>query len=91
MKYTANLSRKWRKPVPEIIQLPKLGKYDESISILKGQLETHNQKINLHCQNIDKLKLEIKREERSVLQYEARIKFLAQTIDDLTELKAKGE
>jgi len=77
--------------MPEIIQLPKLGKYDESISILKGQVETHNQKINLHLQSIDKLKLEIKREEQSVLQYEARIKFLTYTIDNLIELKAKGE
>lgn len=74
----------------QITQIPKLGPYDESISILKGQVETHNQKINLHQTNIDKIKLELTREEHAILQYEARIKFLNIVVEELIALKAKG-
>ena len=74
----------------QITQIPKLGPYDESISILKGQVETHNQKINLHQTNIDKIKLELAREEHAILQYEARIKLLNIVVEELIALKAKG-
>jgi len=74
----------------QITQIPKLGLYDESISILKGQVETHNQKINLHQTNIDKIKLELAREEHAILQYEARIKLLNIVVEELIALKAKG-
>ena len=74
----------------QITQIPKPGLYDESISILKGQVETHNQKINLHQTNIDKIKLELAREEHAILQYEARIKLLNIVVEELIALKAKG-
>ena len=74
----------------QITQIPKLGLYDESISILKGQVETHNQKINLHQTNIDKIKLELAREEHAILQYEARIELLNIVVEELIALKAKG-
>ena len=74
----------------QITQIPKLGLYDESISILKGQVETDNQKINLHQTNIDKIKLELAREEHAILQYEARIKLLNIVVEELIALKAKG-
>ena len=74
----------------QITQIPKLGPYDESISILKGQVETHNQKINLHQTNIDKIKLELAREELAILQYEARIELLNIVVEELIALKAKG-
>ena len=74
----------------QVMQIPKLGLYDESISILKGQVETHNQKITLHQTNIDKIKLELSREEHAILQYEAGIKFLNVVIEELITLKAKG-
>jgi len=74
----------------QITQIPKLGPYDESISILKGQVETHNQKINLHQTNIDKIKLELAREEHAILQYEARIELLNIVVEELIALKAKG-
>ena len=74
----------------QITQIPKLGLYDESISILKGQVETHNQKINLHQTNIDKIELELAREEHAILQYEARIKLLNIVVEELIALKAKG-
>ena len=74
----------------QITQIPKLGLYDESISILKGQVETHNQKINLRQTNIDKIKLELAREEHAILQYEARIELLNIVVEELIALKAKG-
>jgi hypothetical protein len=67
-----------------------MNRYDESLAILKGQIDTHQQKIDMYVSTAAKHMLEIDKLEQQKRFFEVRISNLNEVIEDLLELKAKS-